>query len=326
MKKPIFWIPAFLFLAWVGDRTAGLLLKKTTQESQFRYSRLYNSTEHADILFIGNSRGLSFFQPEAERLTQQKTLNLSYNGMPADLAKVLLMDYLDRHTPPKVMVVDVTLCDRYNEGLKAGFRLYAPFSERLSQLLKSSASIAYKSATDVNVDTTDAYSGMKNYYGSQLSHLYRHNSEVFQRVLYYRNRSDADWLIDRIIGSEADDKEKMKSYTVRPVPKMVGHLKEMIGYAQKKGVAVKLVINPYFPAFVDQIRDTFLVPLKRQVTQEIGLPIHDFSQALTARDEIGDLQHPNKKGSVRYMRILAESGIFDPQPSNKTPIENKNLQ
>ena len=35
---------------------------------QFRYSRLYNSTEDADILFVGNSRGLTFFQPEAERV------------------------------------------------------------------------------------------------------------------------------------------------------------------------------------------------------------------------------------------------------------------
>jgi hypothetical protein len=311
MSKHSIWIVSFLLLAYVGDRLLGLYCKKITQKSQFRYSRLYHSNESADILFVGNSRGLSFFQPEVERITQRTTFNLSYNGLPCDLAKVLVMDYLDRHKPPKLLVIDATICDRHNESLKASFKLYMPYSSRLSQLLKTAATVQYKSNYNVEVDTLDAIAGLKNYYGSQVSWLYSHNSDVFQRAFFYRNHSDKDWLIDRIIGKETTEKDQMKSYTVRVVPKMVAHLKEMVQYAQNKGVEVKLVINPYFPAFAESIRDTFLLPLQKQIDTEIGLPIHDFSKALTDREEIGDLQHPNKKGSIHYMHILAQNGVFD---------------
>ena len=312
MGKHLIWITAFLALAFAGDRLVGYFLKEITDNSQFRYSRLYNSNETADILFVGNSRGLNFYQPEAERVTGQKTMNLSYNGMPADLAKCLVMDYLDRHIAPKIMVVDVTLCDRYNESLKASMNLYTPYSKRLADLLKNSVSLNLISPKNsVAVDTTDIYAGRKVFYGGQLSHLYRYNSEIFQRVLYHRNRTDNDWIVDRVIGSSAASDTALRSYQVRMFPVMVEHLKEMIAYAKEKGVNVKLVINPYFPAFAESIRDSFLTPLKMYVESQTGMPVSDFSTALHNIDEIGDYQHANKKGSIRYMNVLSENGIFN---------------
>lgn len=306
MRKELVWISSFLCLAFGGDRLAGHFLKKITDNSQFRYSRLYNSSEDADILFVGNSRGLTFFQPEAERLTHQKTMNISYNGMPADLAKCLVMDYLDHHKPPKLMVVDVTLCDRENDVLKSGFNLYTPQSKRLDTLLRGMT-------TD-----DDKFAGRKVVIGGNVSHLYRYNSEVFQRVLYHRNKTDEDWLIDRVIGEQSAKDTSFSSYTVRMFPSMAAHLKEMVDYAQSKGVEVKLVINPYFPAFADtkSIRDSFLTPLKSHVESITGLPINDFSTVLTNTDEIGDYQHANKKGSIRYMSILLEQGILSQNSSN----------
>ena len=312
MGKQLIWIFACLALAFLGDRLVGSLLYNLTETSQFRYSRLYHSTETADILFVGNSRGLTFYQPEVERLTGQKTMNLSYNGMPADLAKTLVMDYLDRHVPPKVMVVDVTLCDRYNESLKTSMNLYVPFSRRLGDLIKNSAAINLKNPNAVEVDTTDAYAGRKVYYGGKLSQLYQHNSEIFQRVLYHRNKLDEDWIVDRIISESAIKDTAFRSYQVRMFPVMVSHLKEMIDYAKGKGVVVKLVINPYYAPFAETIRDSFLTPLKTYVETQTGMPVSDFSTVLQNLDEIGDYQHANKKGSIHYMNILSESGMFNP--------------
>ncbi len=311
MGKQLIWICAFLALAFLGDRLVGSFLRDFTKTSQFRYSRLYNSNETADILFVGNSRGLTFYQPEVERLTGQKTMNLSYNGMPADLAMTLVMDYLDRHVPPKVMVVDVTLCDRYNESLKTSMNLYVPYSRRLANLIKNSASINLKNPNSVEVDTTDAYAGRKVYYGGKLSELFQHNSEIFQRVLYHRNKLDEDWIVDRIIGESATKDTAFRSYEVRMFPVMVNHLKEMIDYAKEKGVVVKLVINPYYAPFAETIRDSFLTPLKMYVEAQTGLPVSDFSTVLQSVDEIGDYQHANKKGSIHYMNILSEKGIFN---------------
>ena len=311
MGKQLIWICAFLALAFWGDRLVGSSLHDLTKTSQFRYSRLYNSNETADILFVGNSRGLTFYQPEVERLTGQKTMNLSYNGMPADLAKTLVMDYLDRHVPPKVMVVDVTLCDRYNESLKTSMNLYVPYSRRMGDLIKNSVSINLKNPNSVEVDTTDAYAGRKVYYGGKLSLLFQHNSEIFQRVLYHRNKLDEDWIVDRVISESATKDTAFSSYQVRMFPVMVNYLKEMIDYAKQKGVVVKLVINPYYPPFAETIRDSFLTPLKMYVETQTGMPVSDFSTVLQSVDEIGDYQHANKKGSIHYMNILSEKGIFN---------------
>ncbi len=304
MRKQLIWIAAFLSIAFAGDRLIGYFLSKIVDKSQFRYSRLYNSTEDADILFVGNSRGLTFFQPEAERITAHKTMNLSYNGMPADLAKNLVMDYLDHHNPPKLMIVDVTLCDRENDILKSGFNLYTPKSARLDTLLRGISTGG------------DKFAGTKVVVGGNLSHLYRHNSEVFQRVLFHRNKTDEDWLIDRIIGTQATKDTSFKSYQVRMFSNMADHFKEMVDYAKSKGVDVRLVINPYYPPFAETIRDSFLTPLKSHIESITGLPINDFSTALTETDEIGDYQHANKKGSIHYMNILLEKGIFNFNTSN----------
>ncbi len=320
MGKHFIWIFAFLLLAFLGDRAAGFFLQKTTEQSQFRYSRLYNSDEDADILFVGNSRGLTFFQPEIEEITKLKTMNLSYNGMPADLAKCLVMDYLDKHKAPKIMVVDVTMCDRENEMMKNGFILYAPQSQRLTDLIKANVSTQRPEKNPYQVDTLDIFAGKKVYYGSLVSHLYRHNSEIFQRVLYYKNKTDKDWLIDRVISEASANDTSAASYQVRMFPNMVAHMKEMIDYAKSKGVEVKLVINPYFPTFAETVRDSFLTPLKNYVETETGLPIKDYSTALKERDEIGDYQHANKKGSRHYMNILFQDGVFNPLKINELGI------
>lgn len=292
------WILAFLMLAVLGDRLIGFILQKITEKSQFRYSRLYYAQEDADILFVGNSRGLTFYQPEVEKLTSLKTMNISYNGMPADLAKCFVMDYLDLHKVPKLMIVDITMCDRENDMLKSGFNLYTPVSFRMDTLL-------------MGIQSPDTYAGRKIVYGGHVSRLYRYNSEIFQRVLYHRNKTDEDWLIDRVISASSANDTTLKSYQVRMFPNMVAHLKEMITTAQAKGVEVKLVINPYFPPFATTIRDSFLTPLKMHVEKETNLPVNDFSTILVEREEIGDFQHANKKGSIHYMQILHNQGYFN---------------
>ena len=300
MSKNIFWIIAFLSIALIGDRLVGYIFSGITQKSLFRYSRLYcGKPDSADILFVGNSRGLTFYQPEVERITGMKTMNLSYNGMPADLAKNLVFDYLDHNPAPKIMIIDATICDRENDALKSSFNLYTPYSHRLDTLIRG-------------IHVPDKWSGRKIVMGGSVSHLYLYNTELFQRVLYNRKKTDADWLIDRIISEGAVNDTSFKSYQVRMFPNRVADLKEMIDTAQARGIKVQLVINPYYPPFAETVRDSFLSPLKSYVENSTGLTVHDFSKVLTERDELGDYQHANKKGSIHYMNILMESGIFNP--------------
>jgi hypothetical protein len=289
--KHFLWIAAFLTLSFVGDRFFGYFLNKIAFNSQFRYSRLYRGDAKADILLVGNSRGLGFYQPEIERLTGLNTLNISYNGMPADLATVLVRDQFQKNGAPKTMVIDVTMCDRKDELFVAAFNLYSAYSDSLKALI-------------TRYDKTV-------YYGGLVSHLYRHNSEVFQRAFNYRNKTDEDWLLDRVISEKMAADTSLKSYKVRVMPEMVDHLKEMVDFAKSQGTDVKLVISPYFPRFAESIRDSFLTPLKTLVEAKTGLMVTDYSAALTTTEAFGDYQHANKKGCIQFMNQLFEEKMFN---------------
>ncbi len=73
MKKAI-WIVAFLAILFVGDRLIGWIFQQQITQSQFRYSRMYRGEGQADILIVGNSRGLNFYQPSVEKATGLKYL------------------------------------------------------------------------------------------------------------------------------------------------------------------------------------------------------------------------------------------------------------
>ncbi|MBK9015686.1 MAG: hypothetical protein IPM82_17365 [Saprospiraceae bacterium] len=291
MKKA-YWIFALIGLALLGDRLGGMVLSKITEESQFRYSRLYGDKVDSDILFVGNSRGLSFFQPYVEEKTGLSTANLSYNGMPIDLAVSLVEDYLDRQQPPKVMVMDISLMDslRMDNKLATQFNHYSPYSERLSELLKDGA--------------------INDYYAGKVSHLYRYNSEVFQRTFFYWKKSDKDWLLDRVISpSMVSDVEKQQILRFHYDQKMLDKLAGMVSYATQKGVKVELVVNPYFPAFVPKIGN--LDSLMADINKATGLTVKNFENAVTETEAFGDYQHVNKQGARLYLDKLMEAGVLE---------------
>lgn len=287
-KFNAWWILATLVLFFAGDRIGGAVLKSMVEGSQFRYSKLLNGSGEADILLVGNSRGLMFYQPYIEETTGKSTLNLSYNGMPMNLAARLVEDYFERYPAPEVMVLDVTMCDRENLQLIRDFRTYAGGSERIGDLLKSEAP--------------------RNYWGAQVSHLYRYNSEIFQRALYYRNRSDEDWLLDRVINERmVAGIEETDDYTITRVG--LDDLKRTVELAQSKGTEVRLVVNPYYPPFARKIQN--LAQFRRAVTEATGLEVADYSLAVADAQGFGDYQHLNKAGSRTYIdRLLADGVIW----------------
>ncbi len=283
------WVILFLIITFLGDRLGGRLLQSTIKESGFRYSRLYSDKAQADILLLGNSRGLSFYQPHIEELTQKSTFNLSYNGMPIELGQVLLKDYLDRYEKPDVILIDVTMCDRSNEQLIAGFTSYMSYSQRLDSLIKSA--------------------NPTNYRATRLSHLYRYNSEVFQRALFYKGKSsDENWIVDRTITPSMIDKISIGGYDYRIDAYHLESLKEIVELAQQNNIRIELLVSPYFPPFRERMEgmDGFIAA----VTAATNLPVHDYSTALSNSAYFGDFQHINKEGSRVYMKLLQEAHIF----------------
>jgi len=53
-----------------------------------------------------------------------------------------------------------------------------------------------------------------------------------------------------------------------------------------------------------------LQPLKEAVEKATGLPVRDYSTLLSDVAEFGDYQHPNKRGSLRYIQQLSADAVF----------------
>ncbi len=291
-SKPYHWVLACLLLTFAGDRGGGVLLEKIVAESQFRYSRLYRGDAGCDLLFMGNSRGLIFYQPYIEEKTGLETCNLSYNAMPMSLARVLIMDHLDLNRPPQKLFIDISLIDdRMDENLSTSFNCYATWSERLRTLLRERFP--------------------KAWYAGRVSHLYRYNNEVFQRALYYWKRSDEDWLLDRVITPTLQQKVLQQGpFYFRFTQQMLADLKATVEYAKSKGVEVVLLVNPYYPPFASKIAN--LDELIAAVEDATGLEVHNYYNAIDGVAGFGDYQHLNKEGSRQYLDLLLRDGLLLP--------------
>ena len=289
-NKNIIWVIAVITLAFIGDRIGGFILNKITSVSYFRYSRLYSGQAGCDALLIGNSRGLIFYQPYIEEKTGLTTTNLSYNGMPVELAAPLIKDHIDKNGAPKILILDISLLDkRMDARLSTGFNFYTPYSERLTELLRDSF-------------PNDLYAG-------KVTNLYRYNSEVFQRALYYLKKSDKDWLLDRVISPTLQEEvEKVDSFNYDFNEKMLTDLKDVVKYAQQKNIKIELVINPYYPPFAEHIYNKR--ELINAVESATGLKVRDYANSIQDTEGFGDYQHLNKNGARAFIDILIKDGVL----------------
>jgi hypothetical protein len=287
--KQFFWITGFLLLVLAGDRLGAYLLKHLIEGSQFRYSQLYTGRAKADLLFLGNSRGLAFYQPYIEEKTGLTSLNLSYNGLPVNLGAALVMDYYDLYPAPQKIVIDVSLCDRFDDQLIMNFSPYLPYSPRIDHLIRQA---------DPRIRA-----------GLTLSHLFRYNSEVFQRALYYEKDSDRGWVVERNLSrkesiSIAEDYEFIINYPER-APQI---LADLVEFCHSRGSEVNLVLGPYFPPFVQKI--TNLNEFLQDIEVATGLDVHDFSDTVQGFEQFADFQHLNKAGSKVFTDSLIQAGIL----------------
>ena len=282
-------------LFFIGDRVGGYFLKNMVKTSQFRYSKLYRGEAKADILFLGNSRGLGFYIPQVEKITGKKAFNLSYNGLPINIGRALLQDYVEKNGAPEIFVLDVSMINRMDTTLVSGFNVYSPYSRQVGEVVKT-------------------YS--KNvFYAGKLSHLFLHNSEIFQRALFYRNQSDSNWIVDRQINENmANSVDDQRPFYVGPFDSTVVNilyeeLKNTVDIALENNMKVKLVVSPFYPPFVKKIVN--MPEFITRVEKTTGLKVYNFADALEDKEGFGDYQHVNYRGAITYMDILNSNGIFD---------------
>ena len=290
MNKQILWVISLIACVLIGDRIGGMVLQFITDHSEFRYSRLYKNKAESDILLVGNSRGLVFYQPYIEEVTSEKTFNISYNGMHISLARVLMEDYLERHKAPKLVLFEVSMADYSDEKLIPSFALHAEASKGIDSLI-----FEYNPTVG---------------WASKISHLYRYNSEVFHRSLYYLNKSDKFWLLDRKINKAViEELDEVEEVTFSLKEERQRELKRIVALGEKYGTDVRLVINPYFPAYAEKI--TNLEEWKAEIEKITGEKVYDYTQAIQDSKSFADYTHLNKYGSKMYIEQLKNDKVFE---------------
>jgi hypothetical protein len=289
MKKAI-WILAFIAILFVGDRLLGWIFQQQITQSQFRYSRMYRGEGQADILIVGNSRGLNFYQPSVEKATGLTTFSLCYYSMPCEIATVLTEDYLDRYPNVKTVLVETTIVEMSDDKLLPGFTTYMPYSKRIDSVLKNK-----------NKETW-------NY--AQFSHIYRFNNEVFQRAMYYRNKLDNDWYFDHTITQDLIDQAPHRSVEFKTPDAHVQDLKALADYCRARNINVKFVIAPIFPTYTVKGLDVF----KQKLEAATGYPVHDYSNTIKDNSSFTDYLHANLKGGAEIVDIMVKDGVLPKAP------------
>ena len=179
IRRAVLWLLALLGTVVAGDHVLASVLHRLLVHSQFRYSRLYRGGNDADVLIIGDSRGVhSFYAPAIEELAGLRAFNLSYNSLSPHIAEALLLDYLDHNRAPKVVIIEATSV--ITTGAVAGeLRTYANLSPRVAAIYGAAHPIAARAA--------------------RLFWLYPLNSEFFLEALHYMRRTDQDWILHDVV-------------------------------------------------------------------------------------------------------------------------------
>jgi len=284
------WIIFFIAVLFGGDRLIGLYFQHEVDKSMFRYSRMYRGEGQADIVIVGNSRGLNLSQPYIEQQTGRKTFSLCYNSMPCEFATVIAEDYLDRYKVQTVLC-EISIVEMSDDRLLSGFTTYLPDSKRIDSVLKNKAKDSWIT--------------------SKVSHIYKYNNEVFQRALAYRNHPDDDYFFDRTISDRAAKEAEGQVVEWKVPENHVQDLKQLADYCRARNINLKFIIGPFFPKY--QVKN--LDKLKQRVEEVTGIPVRDYSYSIQDITAFSDYNHANIKGGKEVVDMMIKDGVL-PAPND----------
>ena len=285
---------AAIALFFVGDRLGALLLERVLMASPQRFSRMYAGKLDADIVCVGNSRGVYLLDSaEIKSATDQSTANISHNGLTAQMAQALFSDYLEHNQKPRVVMIEascVTVATA--KGIVSEFKPFWGNSQRLQKLGQQ------YSETVANA--------------TKVTRLYQFNSELYLRAVYYllRGKSDQFGMLSATITQALiDEVERMEPFKMVIQPAELVALHEMIADAKRQGIEVRLVYAPYLPQYAAKMSnlDEFL----KDIGEGAGIEPIDLTRTLDADSQFMDRVHMNASGTTALTKMLIERGVFN---------------
>lgn len=280
-------VTLFLILVICGDRLIAFTLGRIVGKTKSRYALLYSGQAKADVLVIGNSRGVSaFYTPTLSKNLNAKVINLSENGLSIALVRALLLDYLDNNSTPRLIVIEISNLISGEDAVK-NFRMFYKSSARIRKLGKQ-------------YDST-------GFLASRLIHLYSFNNALFWRTLAYRN-GDQGWISHGVFSKTKELEIESLEFAL-PTEEQGETLKLLLKELAQMKIETRLVISPYPHAYRNHIENwsDWFAGLKNSAGDK---PIYDYSMALPLNTDFSDKLHNNKQGSEKFGEILIQDGII----------------
>jgi hypothetical protein len=281
---------------YVLGQFAGFLLLK----SQNRFSRLYTGNAEAEILIVGNSRAVNgFYAPEISLRTGRPCFNLAYNGVSARVAESLLLDYVERHPRPRLVISEATAL-MSGHSVAAKLNAFRKISPRVSGL----------------VDRHFPSMGLP----SKIFRLFPVNSEFFLRSLAYLpylpylRHDDQAWINPKqLTPRKLEAIRRMPSRKARTLPENLEAMERTIRLCEREGIALAVAMTPMHPelrrkrtGLADWIRET------KDLCAQGGVPFFDYSRVLDESDSgFADGIHVNPEGSRALLERMMDDGLFE---------------
>ncbi len=284
----------FLFIFFIGQMIISNVLDSVVSRSSFRITKLYFKTKKMDnkVLCIGDSRGVnSFYSPYIDQKYSTKSYNLSYNGLRMPLVEIFLDDYLKNHKIPKIVFIEISSLFNSESTINySEFNIYSSKSNKLNARIKSSDESTYLT--------------------SAIFPIYRYNSELLYRNIFYLNKkSDQDWINRYTISKELEDEIlEMTPFNLQINKKDFNVLKQIIKKLGKKNINVYLFVAPYHPNYLTKMKN--LNDLIKNIKRVTGASTIDISGFLQNREYFADKIHTNEKGALLISDTLMKSTMY----------------
>jgi hypothetical protein len=291
----------FMTVVLAGDRVLSLVLEQVVSQSHNRHASMYDERAQGDILVVGNSRADRHFPPGLiESLTQQSVVNLGLGGESMRMSEILVMDYLDRYPPPKLLIVEAT-----NFGADPGdvgdFRLFGIYSSRIRNLERE-----YRPSL---------------YWTGEIFHLFRYNNDMLVRTLYelWKPETDrlhhqviSDALVARLNRGGFDEWEKDGPGLPGDVhPENAAAFERLLSRAADLGVPTRVVVTPFL--HLNNGSDEVLVEWAKRLKQMAGpshVAVWDYSTLVKDQTAFRDSVHMNAEGVGQMLNTMKAEGFF----------------
>jgi hypothetical protein len=265
------------------DRVTEFGLKQQLLHSDYRYMRVYQAAAPARYLIIGNSRAGVHFPNGTRHDTE--FFNIGNGGMGVAFAAALATDYVDRHGPPKMAIIELSFVTDPKSGENAA-GLTRVFSRRARSIER-----------DVPAFQPIAESAF---------HLLRFNHPTLLNALVgliWERQQRA--VAVRVNDATIKHIEELAPVDLVPTPANLDRMAKLITWLRQRGVTVVCVLSPILPQWRERTRNLAgYVDTLRTLAESHGAIFFDDLAAISDPNMFADAAHLNTEGVDRFVRIF----------------------